>query len=87
METIAAMKALKDVGNIGAHMTVVEGTTVDVESGEAEALLGLIEMLFQDWYVGREKRRKSLLRIEAIAAAKAGAPGPSPIQASSTAGS
>ncbi len=43
------MRALKDVGNIGAHMTEVGGTIVDVEPGEAEALLGLIEMLFADW--------------------------------------
>jgi hypothetical protein len=71
VETVAAMRALKDVGNIGAHMTEVEGTIVDVEPGEAEALLGLIEMLFADWYVARAKRQKRLAEIEAIAADKA----------------
>jgi hypothetical protein len=71
-ETVAAMRALKDVGNVGAHMTEVEGTIVDVEPGEAEALLGLIEMLFADWYVARAKRRRKLAEIEAIAARKQG---------------
>ncbi len=71
-ETIAAMKVLKDKGNIGAHMTEVDGVIVDVEPGEAEQLLGLIEMLFSDWYVAQAKRREQLAAIEAMA------PGPKP---------
>ncbi len=71
-ETVAAMKALKDVGNIGAHMTDIDGVIADVDQGEAEALLGLIEMLFSDWYVARAKRRERLAAIEAIAATKSG---------------
>lgn len=70
VETIEAMRALKDVGNIGAHMTEIEGVIVDVEPGEAEALLGLIEMLFNDWYVARAKRQKRLADIVALAEAK-----------------
>lgn len=66
-ETIAAMKVLKDKGNIGAHMTEVDGRIVDVEPGEAAQLLGLIEMLFSDWYVARHKRQQSLAKIEAMA--------------------
>lgn len=69
-ETVEAMKALKDVGNIGAHMTEVDGVIVDVEPGEAEALLGLIEMLFADWYVARHKRQERLAKIQAIAESK-----------------
>lgn len=69
-ETIDAMRALKDVGNIGAHMTQAGAVIVDVDPGEAEALLGLIEMLFADWYVARHKRQKTLTEIQAIAAAK-----------------
>lgn len=70
-ETVAAMKALKDIGNYGAHMTEVDGRIVGVDPGEAEALLGLIETLFTDWYVARAKRAEGLARIEAIAADKA----------------
>ncbi len=71
-ETIAAMRVLKDKGNIGAHMTEVNGVIVDVEPQEAEQLLGLIEMLFTDWYVARHKRQQSLAAIEAMAKATPG---------------
>ena len=66
-ETVEAMRALKDLGNIGAHMTEVEGKIVDVEPEEAETLLGLIEMLFSDWYIARAKRQERLAAIQKIA--------------------
>jgi Domain of unknown function (DUF4145) len=70
VETVQAMKALRDVGNIGAHMSQMDGVIVNVDPGEAEALLKLIEMLFNDWYVARFNRRKALADIEAIGVAK-----------------
>jgi hypothetical protein len=70
VETVRAMKALRDVGNIGAHMSEMDGLIVNVDPGEAEALLKLIEMLFNDWYVARHNRRKALADIEAIGALK-----------------
>ena len=66
VETVEAMKAVRDVGNIGAHMSELDGVIVNVKPGEAEALLKLIEMLFEDWYVARHKRQISLKEIEAI---------------------
>lgn len=66
-ETVVAMKVLKDKGNIGAHMTEVDGKIVNVDPDEARHLLGLIEMLFSDWYVARHKRRETLAAIEAMA--------------------
>lgn len=66
-ETVAAMKVVKDKGNLGAHMTEVDGVIAGVDPGEAEQLLGLIEMLFSDWYVARHKRQERLAAIEAMA--------------------
>lgn len=66
-ETVQAMKVLKDKGNIGAHMTEENGKVVGVDPDEAENLLGLIEMLFTDWYVARHKRQERLAAIEAMA--------------------
>ena len=66
-ETVAAMKVVKDKGNIGAHMTEIDGAIVNVDPGEAEQMLGLIEMLFTDWYVARHKRLERLAAIEAMA--------------------
>ena len=65
-ETIKAMKVLKDKGNIGAHMTEIDGKIVEVDSGEARHLLNLIEMLFTDWYVARHKRQERLKAIESL---------------------
>lgn len=66
-ETIAAMKVLSDKGNIGAHMTEVDGVIVDVDLDDARHLLSLIEMLFTDWYVMRHKRLERLKAIESLA--------------------
>jgi len=65
-ETIEAMRAVKNVDNIGAHMTLVDGVIVDVDPAEAETLLGLIEMLLSDWYVAQAKRKKRLIAIQEL---------------------
>ncbi len=62
-ETIEAMNALRELGNIGAHMMESGGEIISVDSGESEALLALIEMLFADWYVARGKRVERLAGI------------------------
>lgn len=69
-DTIGAMLALKDVGNIGAHMSEVDGLIMDVEPGEAEKLLALIEMLFADWYVTRGKRAERIAAVLGVGEAK-----------------
>lgn len=66
-ETIEAMNALRELGNIGAHMKESGGEILNVDSGEAEALLSLIEMLFSDWYVARGKRAERLSAIVKLA--------------------
>lgn len=68
------MIALKDVGNIGAHMSEIDGVILDVDAGEAEKLLGLIEMLFADWYVARGKRAERIAAVLGVADAKKGKP-------------
>jgi hypothetical protein len=58
-----AIDAVRKIGNIGAHMEKDINTIVDVDEDEASLLLGLIEQLFDDWYITRYKRQE---RIEAI---------------------
>lgn len=48
--------SLRRIGNIGAHMEKDINTIVDIDSGEAEKLLRLIEYLFKDWYIQRFER-------------------------------
>lgn len=62
-ETIAAIHAVRKIGNIGAHMESDINLIVDVDPNEAQALIELIELLFEDWYVAREERKKRLARI------------------------
>ena len=43
---------------------------VPVDPGEAQALIDLVEMLFDEWYGSRERRKTRLARIESIATEK-----------------
>jgi hypothetical protein len=69
-ETIEAIDSVRDIGNIGAHMEKDINMIVDVDPGEAQALIELIEMLFDEWYVARHKREQRLAAVQAIAAEK-----------------
>jgi hypothetical protein len=66
-----AIDAVRNVGNIGAHMEKDINLIVDVEPEEAQLLLGLIEFLLKDWYVGRHEREEHKKRVIALGAAKA----------------
>lgn len=68
--TWQAIDDLRKLGNIGAHSEKNPGVIVDVEPGEAEALLKLIEILVGDWYDQREARKAALAEVRAIAEAK-----------------
>ena len=46
---------------------------VDVDPGEAQALLDLIEMLFEEWYIARNTRQEKLAKLKTIADEKAAA--------------
>jgi hypothetical protein len=65
-----AIIALKDLGNIGAHMELDVDVMTDVDSGEAELLIELIESLFEDWYIQRHTRNARNTALIAAAAAK-----------------
>jgi hypothetical protein len=70
-ESIDAIDAVRNVGNIGAHMEKDVDLIVPIDTGEAQMLIELIEMLFDEWYVEREKRAKRLADIKALSAQKA----------------
>ena len=69
-ESVDAIDQVRSIGNIGAHMEKDVNLIIDVEPGEAQALIELIEMLFGEWYVAREQRQKRLAHIAAIAEGK-----------------
>ena len=69
-DTWGAIDAIRSVGNIGAHMEKDIDVIVDVDAGEAELLIELIEMLIADWYVQREKRRERTQKAVELAEKK-----------------
>lgn len=68
--TWEAIDAVRSIGNIGAHMEKDINLIIDVDPGEAELLIGLLEILFDDWYVARHERQEHMKKIVAVAQAK-----------------
>lgn len=71
MSTWEAIDAVRSIGNIGAHMEKDINLIVEVDPEEATLLIGLIEFLLKDWYVGRHEREEHKQKIIALGAAKA----------------
>lgn len=65
-----SIDAVRNVGNIGAHMEKDINLIVDVDPSEAQLLISLLEQLVDDWYVVREQRRKRSLDLQTLAAQK-----------------
>ena len=70
-ESVEAIDHVRSIGNIGAHMEKDIDVIVEVDPDEAQALINLIELLFEEWYVARNKRQESLAKIKTIADNKA----------------
>lgn len=68
--TWKAIDAVREIGNIGAHMEKDVNLVIDVEPGEAEALIQLVETLIESWYVEREERKARMAKVIDAAAAK-----------------
>ena len=66
----AAISAVREVGNIGAHMEKDINLVIDVDPDEAQTLIQLIEMLFKEWYIARKERADLSASIVAMAEAK-----------------
>jgi hypothetical protein len=69
-DSIAAIDAVRDIGNIGAHMEHDVNFIVDVQPDEAQVLIELVESLFDDWYVESHKREQRFAKTIGLAAAK-----------------
>jgi hypothetical protein len=69
-ETVDAIDHVRGIGNIGAHMEKDINLIIPVEPEEAAALIELVEMLFEDWYVARHVREEKLARIKGTAELK-----------------
>lgn len=66
-DTMDAIDHVRSLGNIGAHMERDIDLIIDVEPSEAQALIDLIELLLEEWYVAKHVREAKLERLRAIA--------------------
>jgi hypothetical protein len=66
-DTIDAIDDVRKIGNIGAHMEADINVIVDVDAGEAQKLIELVEALFLEWYVAAEDRKNRLAQLRLIA--------------------
>ena len=62
----SAIDVVRKVGNIGAHMEKNINQIVEVDENEAGLLIGLIEMLIEEWYVSRYERQQRLAQIKQL---------------------
>ena len=58
-ESVEAIDHVRTIGNIGAHMEKDIDLIIEVDPGEAQALIELIELLFEEWYVAKYEREQS----------------------------
>lgn len=65
-----SIDAVREVGNIGAHMKKDINIIVDVEPEEAQLLIGLIEQLIDEWYVARQTRQERTKKLKELVASK-----------------
>jgi hypothetical protein len=68
--TWKSIDAIRKVGNIGAHMEKDINLIIEVEPKEAQLLIQLIEMLFEEWYIHRYERELKLKSIVGVAETK-----------------
>jgi len=78
VESVDAIDHVRSIGNIGAHMEKDIDLVIDVEPNEAQALIELIELLFDEWYIARRTRQDRLAAVQKIATAKKNAKEVSP---------
>ena len=72
----SAIDAVRQIGNIGAHMERDVNLIVDVEPEEAGELLQLIELLIEKWYISRHDEEELYKRVTELAIAKKEAKNP-----------
>lgn len=61
-----AIDSLRSLGNIGAHMDKDVNEIIEIDDGEAEKLIKLIELLMEKWYIARHDEEELLSEIVEI---------------------
>ncbi len=70
IDTTDALTHVRKLGNIGAHMENNIDLIIDIDPNEAQTMINLLELLFDEWYIRRKKREVSLETIKSTAEKK-----------------
>lgn len=60
------LHSLRQLGNIGAHPERETNLIVDIEPGEAEKMIKLIEYLMSEWYIKQHETEQLLSEVNSI---------------------
>ena len=66
-----ALLGIKSIGNIGAHPEKDINLIIDVEGGEVDALVAVLQILDAEWYIARADRSLRLAAVHSLSAMKA----------------
>ena len=69
-ESVEAIDSIRSIGNIGAHMEKNIDLIIPVDAEEAQLLIDLTEMLFDEWYIASAKREARLVALKEVAESK-----------------
>jgi hypothetical protein len=69
-DTWDEINAVREIGNVGAHMQKDIDVIVDVDPDEADLMIRLVEDLIEEWYIAREERQQRRVKLLAAADAK-----------------
>lgn len=69
-EEYESLMALKSIGNIGAHPEQNINVILDINSGEAQQLIELIDLFVDEWYTKRENRRIRISKVKELGETK-----------------
>lgn len=61
-----AIENVRKIGNIGAHMEKDVNTIIDVDPEEAGYLIGLNELLIEEWYIAKHDREERIEKVKNI---------------------
>lgn len=67
---VDAIHSIRTLGKYGAHPEQDINLIIDVEPGEAEAMIALIELLIDDWYIAEHEREAKVKKVTDLAALK-----------------
>ena len=70
-EVFAAMNAMRELGNIGAHLKLKTSELSDtVDDQEAQTMLNVLELLIEDTYIARHERKEKYKKVVDSATSK-----------------